>query len=466
MKLLFRTHWMLPVVLANIGWTLARLETIHEWQYIDYLWDHEGHKLDAILTGIYNYENIFPVDFQPLRDGRVLVSTPKYFNNPASLSMISNVTGEGGSLLSPWPNWDWHDPFSCWGITSVNRIVLDDCNRLWIVDSGKIGASQVCPAQLLAFNPETDEVILRVRIPNRLSHNSADPSKGRLEIQAVETDGDWCERTWVYIGDPEGFGLVIWDRWDIWRLENDKVYAPDPTATTFSIVGENITLKLGVSNLLLSPTGFLDKRYLFFRPFASLYGYAVSLNDLHNSKTGASVTYYRTNFTTPSQKLAVSFSKSGVFVGGFSTRSVIACWNIQDPVEPDFTVILIEDDETLQFTTGSKIMEGFHPGFEHEQYSVMSNRAQKFLLGNMNFTDTNFRILSSNLAGLVIGTVCEPQPNSTAVQTLEDKMYFVFQRDTNPAVPEIFPAMNEFNYKYLYLTPVWYTRLFSPAFPT
>lgn len=76
---------------------------------------------------------------------------------------------------------------------------LDDFERLWLVDSGKIGSMRVCQAKILAFNISTDELIREIKIPNELSHNPKDKRRGELEISAVETSGDDSKRIWVGI---------------------------------------------------------------------------------------------------------------------------------------------------------------------------------------------------------------------------------------------------------------------------
>lgn len=38
---------------------------------------------------------------------------------------------------------------------------IDECQRLWVMDAGKIGDKQVCPPQLLAFDLTTDQLIYR-----------------------------------------------------------------------------------------------------------------------------------------------------------------------------------------------------------------------------------------------------------------------------------------------------------------
>lgn len=38
---------------------------------------------------------------------------------------------------------------------------IDECNRLWIMDAGKIGDTQYCPPQVLAFDLATDRLVYR-----------------------------------------------------------------------------------------------------------------------------------------------------------------------------------------------------------------------------------------------------------------------------------------------------------------
>ncbi|XP_015521328.2 uncharacterized protein LOC107225390 [Neodiprion lecontei] len=419
------------LMLAYAGWSSAvELKTFYEWKYIDYVWENDTQKQEAIKNEKYNYTKIIPFDFAKISGERVLVTTPRLFNNPASLSTISNQTGDGGPLLEPYPNWDWHTSTDCTGITSVNRVYLDNCNRLWIVDSGKIGNVSACPAKIIAFDAETDEVLEHVIIPDELTHNSVNTSNGRLEIQAVETSGDSCNETWLYIGDPEGYGLVIWNGSTIWRLENDNVYAPDPTATDFSVAKENVTLELGIFNVEITPTGFIEQGYLLFAPLASKKGYAATLDDFHNSNTaGNTITYYITNFTFPSQVLARVYSKSGVLIGAGTTRLVVSCWNLQYPLASEYVGTLLEDDDALQFASAAKIINGSQVGLEYEQYWVLTNRLQKLILGIMDFEDINFRILGARVAKLVNGTVCEPKTHNVS-SSITDKLYLEFETDT------------------------------------
>lgn len=80
---------------------------------------------------------------------------------------------------------------------SFDLLQIDTCNRLWIVDTGiKEGSTSAdCPAQLLAFDLDTDDLIRRIEIPEIIARNSLGESL--LANIVVETDGPDCEETTV-----------------------------------------------------------------------------------------------------------------------------------------------------------------------------------------------------------------------------------------------------------------------------
>jgi hypothetical protein len=44
---------------------------------------------------------------------------------------------------------------------SLTTFQIDRCNRLWVMDAGKIGDAQRCPPQVLAFDLNTDTLLYR-----------------------------------------------------------------------------------------------------------------------------------------------------------------------------------------------------------------------------------------------------------------------------------------------------------------
>lgn len=59
---------MLLAILAFCGWSIAvEIETPYEWKFIDYVWESEDQREDAVNKEVYNYTKIVPVDFQWLQ---------------------------------------------------------------------------------------------------------------------------------------------------------------------------------------------------------------------------------------------------------------------------------------------------------------------------------------------------------------------------------------------------------------
>ncbi|XP_012269409.2 major royal jelly protein 1-like [Athalia rosae] len=418
--------WLTPTILSaflalSMG---AQLKTEYEWKYFQYKLDNYSPEQ---LNRMYDYRTLIPTDFLRVSANKTLVATPQihHANRIASLSRISSESGDSGPLLEPYPSKEWHSTFGffhCPKITSVTKIFMDDCNRIWVVDSGKVKNSQVCPPQILAFDADTDELVEKVRIPWKLAHSSKNRRRGRLEVQFVETK-DSCSKTWVYIGDPEGYGMVIWDGEDIWRLENDEIYGPDNTATTFNVDGQEFDQELGASIFVIVPPGLLHEDYMLLRPLSSLFDYAVKVDDLHNSKDGKPVTYYKGNITLPSQELTRSIAKSGTLIGAVASDAAVACLHLENPLALEHIAMPILDKVSLQYTVSSQIVQGKGGQAENEEYWLLSNRYQRFATDTVNFDEINFRIMSVNVAELVKGTACE-SVSAPEVSAIEDKFFF------------------------------------------
>lgn len=47
----------------------------------------------------------------------------------------------------------------------VTKFQIDECRRLWVLDTGRIADHQYCAPQLLVFNLDTDSLVHRYRLP-------------------------------------------------------------------------------------------------------------------------------------------------------------------------------------------------------------------------------------------------------------------------------------------------------------
>lgn len=101
-----------------------------------------------------------------MNESRVFVTITRFQEGvPVTLGYVKASTG---SLIHPYPDYSWQS--GCSGITSVLRVVIDECHQLWVLDSGKIGSQIVCPPQLLVFNLTTDKLVKRYKFP-KLQYN-------------------------------------------------------------------------------------------------------------------------------------------------------------------------------------------------------------------------------------------------------------------------------------------------------
>ncbi|KYN02117.1 Major royal jelly protein 3 [Cyphomyrmex costatus] len=170
-----------------------KVNVIHQWKYIDYEWESQEQKEDAINSGTYNPYKNFLNGVDRANDGRVFVTVSKYLNTgvPATLATVTNKTGPGGPLLRPYPDWSWHNNSSmCDGIINVYKLHIR-CNHIFVLDNGQIGSCQICKPKLLIFNLKNDTLVKTIYIPFTIVANQTD--YGLLVKPVVYVPGK-CER--------------------------------------------------------------------------------------------------------------------------------------------------------------------------------------------------------------------------------------------------------------------------------
>lgn len=151
---------------------------------------------------------------------------------------------------------------------------VDECGRLWVLDTGKLIDTRICPPQLLVFNLENNRLISRYRFPNdQLLSDSL------LITPAVDIRDPTgrCHDTFVYIADVSRFQLIVYDHRNrkSWNIQNNLFY-PYPPHGHFTINGESFDLMDGLFGLALSPLNSNGDRTLYFHSLASVTECSVS----------------------------------------------------------------------------------------------------------------------------------------------------------------------------------------------
>lgn len=99
-------------------------------------------------------------------------------------------------------------------------VQIDECHRLWVLDSGQINSLQWCAPQILTFDLFSDELIQRFVLP---SNNYKAGISVYTDMIADVATTDYCQDTRVYISDAWGHGIIVYDmlKHKSWRIEHD-----------------------------------------------------------------------------------------------------------------------------------------------------------------------------------------------------------------------------------------------------
>ncbi|XP_076243481.1 major royal jelly protein 9-like [Calliopsis andreniformis] len=374
------------------------MQTVFEWYYLDFVFESDTQRQAAIQSGKYNYTTNAPIDVDIWRD-KIFVTIIRDEGVPSSLNVISNEQGKGGPLLKPYPNWNWTNT-DCTGITSVYRVAIDRCNRLWVLDTGIIGNNAVCPPQLLVFDLLTDNLIERVQIPHDVAVNTTS-GKGLLVTPVVQTFGFRCSRTFVYLADVEGYAILVYDGNSIRRITSSALVS-DPAYRTYTIDDVSFTFDDGPVGMAISPL----TQTLYTSPMTSHNMVSIKTRELIQSPSGnANFTQYTDVLTT--QSSAKAMSRVGTLFFGLVGNTAIGCWHEFRRLTSDNIVVIAQNSETLQFTSGMKVKESLS-WYGGETLLVLTNRFQRIATGTLNFNEINFRILKAQVNSLISGTLCMP----------------------------------------------------------
>lgn len=362
------------------------LVSVKSWKQLDYQFPNSQLREFAIKHGLFIQQNAVPIEAVPdcLSTGkkRIFISMPRFVPGvPVTLGTISPVNKD---YIKPYPDYSWHSShgLNCDAMTSVFRVVIDECQRMWVLDTGKIENTQFCPPQILIFDLITDRLITRYKIPsenyseisllisqvrNKFRVNNCMIIKHFQMSQVIDVDDPppigHCANAKAYIADTTGFGLIVFDLASetSWRVQS-KLFHPDLRFGRHTIAGESFELPDGLFGLALSKKKQEgDNRLLYFHSLASIQENAVPLDILNNGPLWdldqESVPWA---FTPIGQRLsqtpAEAMDKNGNLWFVLMNPIALACWDSSTDYNPNNIKIILRDEETLQFASGMKVI--------------------------------------------------------------------------------------------------------------
>jgi len=383
---------------------------------MDFLFPTAQDRSYAINSGLFVQPNVIPIDVDvdyhgSVAQSRIFVTTPRSFSAGVPISLGYIAAPKTNCLIKPYPNYSWHSNVkNCDLITSVLRVASDECHQLWVLDSGVVNNIQMCPPKLLVFNLLTDTLVHRYVFPPSQYTTSSLFINPVLDFDPLSSRK--CSEVKVYIADVTGNALIVYDsiRDMSWKIKHPS-FNPVAQWGTFTVARESFNLMDGLFGLAVSRRGYSGQRMLYYHPLASSLEYSVPLSIINNPSLWVNPNSQPSAFQAIGsrgiQTAAQAMDSNGNLFFVLMNPLALVCWDTSTPYSPQNIRVVIQNDLTLQFASGLKIVKNLSGV---EEIFIMTNRFQKIANSNINPNECNYRVQVAALPDLLGGTRCVGRP--------------------------------------------------------
>lgn len=404
------------IIVVKSQSTVNKLRGVYSWKALEFAFPNNQARENAILIGDFIPGNPVPIDVDVDYGGNygpvIFVAIPRFQKGvPMTLGYVTDaLSEENNPVIAPYPDWSWNTLENCEGIISVYRVQIDDCRRIWILDTGVMGEHRKCPPQILSFSLDTNKLLSRYRFPKGQYKEDSLFVTPAIDVRPLNGK---CRDTFVYIADVTSFALIVYDHRQqrSWKIYN-KLFYPYPMHGTFHIKNETFDLMDGILGLALGPLTSDGDRILYFHSLASRIESRVSTSVIrnfslfHENAEAVPRAFKPFKMERSSQSAAEAMDRNGVLFYGLMSDLAIGCWNSRD--YPEFGGLNMEtvavDDDTLQFPSGVKVVTN-ESG--RQELWVLTSSFQRYMSGSLHPNETNFRIQAAYIDELVRGTKCD-----------------------------------------------------------
>ncbi|XP_050292703.1 major royal jelly protein 3-like isoform X2 [Anthonomus grandis grandis] len=358
---------------------------VYQWHRVEYQYPSEAERTEAIKNGSYRIDILRPLDAQytyhlKTKQDRYFITVPRRerTGTPATLGVIN--TKEPSRLkthvIDPYPAWSWHvDMEKCnyHRIVNAYTVWADECNRLWVIDNANINNDFICPPQILAFDLESDTLLYKYELPYDQYHNNnkyQNVSYYSTPIAEVESMEDNCMKTWLYVADPEGPRLLVYnlEKNISWTIQ-DQSFHPDPNYEYYTV---------GALSPKTDPPG---ERKLFYHAMSNVRESWVYLRHLKNPDNfkepyGSSQLFYTYPTTRDQQSPVEAIDSKGIVYFALLTDVLIVKWDPTTPYSKENFIVIADNKTTMQFPTSMKVIQNVRDGSEY--LFVFPTAFQKF----------------------------------------------------------------------------------------
>ncbi|CAG9790629.1 unnamed protein product [Diatraea saccharalis] len=304
------------------------------------------------------YNNV-PMGVERVGD-RVFISLPRRrYGIPATLNYIdyNGISVNRSPPLKPYPNIR-----EAGQLTSVYRTRADSCNRLWMVDTGRLELQgtqrQLRTPAIVIYDLTTDRQILRYELKS--SDLPAENTPTGLASITVDINGNDCANAYAYLPDLTTFGLIVYSlrENDSWRHQHNY-FAFNPIAGNLFISNQRFQWSDGVFSVTLVP-GSNGCKNAYFHSLIGTHEFSVSTCVLKN-KTAVNDRNYFSMYNVLGDRGDMTQStmhdyhpRSGVIFYAEIGRDALTCWNTRNLLRSTNIAVLARDNTRLSYPSVSR----------------------------------------------------------------------------------------------------------------
>ncbi|XP_057653924.1 protein yellow-like [Diorhabda carinulata] len=391
----------------------GELREAYEWKQVTFLWPSDSVRRSAIRNGEYIPENNMPMGLARWHN-KMFITLPRWKRGvAATLTYINMQSSKKSPTLIPYPSFESNRIPNGRNIKddviiSTFRVQVDVCDRLWVIDSGSFdffnNTKQVSPPSILIFDLNTDTLLRKYYLAD--GDVACDGSSVIPDI-IVDVTRNTCNQAFAYLPDLGGYGLIVYSFAEnrSWRISHNFFHM-DPNEGDLWIGGINIQWNDGIFGVALGDTNARGFRKVYFHSMISTHEYSVSSEVLRNETMATSSNNYNLfkhegNRGRRSQASPSDYDReTSVLFMNQLQKDAIACWNTNKKLDENSFTLIEQDHERLEFINDIYIDQ-------NRNLWVLSDRMTKFLYGNLNPNDVNYRILYTTVDRAIRGTSCE-----------------------------------------------------------
>ncbi|KAL7728011.1 hypothetical protein ACLKA6_018935 [Drosophila palustris] len=395
---------VLAVVVCSSGaqqLQVKQLHTLHKWSDLSLGSDQPGTKNNLFLP--------VDIDIEYGDEGRhrTFLTIPRLSaGTPFTLATVASSDNRvvENPRLEAYPSLEWHLPSSnCSGITSAIRTYIDDCWRLWVVDSGQVNSVQLCAPHVLIFDLVRDELVQRSAIPSHMYTPSVSIFTAMVVDLSESEAPAKCLGGKAYIADAWGYGLIVFDALTgrSWRIEHESMQ-PSLGMRRFG------SAYAGIFTVSLSPSSE-SGRFLYFHTLNSFYEMAIPLDLVNNASIWQNANadtvgkHFRIVGTRGIQCESEVMDNGGNLYCSLISLGALVSWHEHTNYTANDIRAVAYNPQQLKFVTGLKINQNSKR--ENELWALSSD-PKLFVGGSLKDDEVKFQIIGCRTADLLANTPC------------------------------------------------------------